>query len=131
MCQCFSVITVNVMTVCVCMCVCVCYCLFAHAQRTVLKIVSEPLHVNFMKLYHTGRYCNEDTHVSKVCFNLLASPFIDNLIARDPRQWSAACWPITLLQRLCNCKQVTFREPDWYRSWSFRVDRPPCPHCRI
>ena len=41
----------------VCVCVCVCYCVFAHAQRTVLEIVSEPLHVNFMKLYHTGRYC--------------------------------------------------------------------------
>jgi hypothetical protein len=68
MCPCFSVITVNVITVCM--------CVFAHAQRTVLKIVSEPLHVNFMKLYHTRRYYNEDMNIFKVCVNLLASPFI-------------------------------------------------------
>jgi hypothetical protein len=59
-CLCFSVITVNVITVCVI----VCYCVFVHAQRTVLEIVSEPLHANFMKLYHTGRYCNEDMKCS-------------------------------------------------------------------
>jgi len=39
----------NCVCVCVCVIVYVCYCVFAHAQRTVLEIVSEPLHVNFMK----------------------------------------------------------------------------------
>jgi len=33
----------------------------------------------------------------KVCINLLAFLFIDNLTARGPREWSAAYWPITLL----------------------------------